>query len=117
MTMSHQSVLLGATSLQLELPNAVRKLLMADTKLMNAFAIALYNSFDALRLACVARFEPLPSWSALGGHGLYLAGLGTARKPLCELAVSEGAAQVNTITAMLRDLERADAGSVHGKTI
>jgi len=117
MTMSHQSVLLGATSLQLELPNAVRKLLMADAKLMDGFANALYNAYDALRLACLARFEPLPSWSSMGGHGFYLAGMGTARKPLCELVVSESATRVETITEMLRDLERADAGSVHGKSI
>merc|ERR1719421_1946704 len=52
MTMSHQSALLGATSLQLELPNAVRKLLMSDTKLMDALATAIYNVHSALQLAC-----------------------------------------------------------------
>ena len=48
-------------------------------------------------------------------RGRYLAPLGTAEAPLRELAVTPLGTQ--HVAAMLRDLKRADASAVHGKSI
>ena len=117
MTMSHQSALLGALAIQLELPSAVRKLLMADGALFDAFATAILNTYDAaLVVTQEPTAEPREGWEDEDGHGRYLATLGTARHPLMELAVHPSLG-VEGVAAMLRDLERADQSSVHGKSI
>lgn len=115
MTMSHQSTLLGALSVQFELPTAVRKLLMVDSALFDAFATAIFNTYDAL-VAPGSIAEPCEDWESEGGHGRYLESLGTARQPLTELVVNQSLG-VEGVAAMLRDLERADLSSVHGKSI
>ena len=115
MTMSHQGALLGATAVQFELPNAVRKLLMADGALFDAFATAVFNTYDALVSTGVAE-QSRPGWENDGDTGRYLEHLGTARQPLKELAVTPMLG-TEGVAAMLRDLERAEMGSVHGKSI
>ena len=117
MTLSHQAALLGATAVQLELPCAVRSLLNEDAALFDSFAAAIFNTYDALAAAARAgELRPREGWARDEDGGLYLARLGTADRPLAELAVTpqlgaDGAA------AMLADLKRADAGRVHGKSI
>ena len=115
MTMSHQGALLGATAVQFELPNAVRKLLMADGALFDAFATAIFNTYEALVSTGVAE-QSRPGWEDDGDTGRYLKNLGTARQPLKELAVTPMLG-TEGVAAMLRDLERAEMGSVHGKSI
>ena len=114
MTLSHQSALLGALAVQFELPNAVRKLLMTDGELFDAFATAIFNTYDAL-VAPGSVAEPCEGWET-EGHGSYLASLGTVRYPLAELVVNPSLG-MESVAAMLRDLERADQSSVHGKSI
>ena len=103
--------------MQLELPCAVRSLLNEDAALFDAFAAAIFNTYDALAAAARAgELRPREGWARDEDGGLYLARLGTADRPLAELAVTpqlgaDGAA------AMLADLKRADAGRVHGKSI
>jgi len=115
MTMSHQAAMLGATAVQLELPNAVRKLLMADGALFDAFAAAIFHTHEALLSTGVAE-QSRPGWQEDGETGRYLEHLGTARQPLKELAVTPRLG-LDAVAAMLRDLERAERGSVHGKSI
>jgi len=151
MTMSHQAAMLGATAVQLELPNAVRKLLMADGALLDAlattigtlnphphphprphprprprprphagalfdaFAAAIFHTHEALLSTGVAE-QSRPGWQEDGETGRYLEHLGTARQPLKELAVTPRLG-LDAVAAMLRDLERAERGSVHGKSI
>ena len=98
MTMSHQSALLGALSVQFELPNAVRKLLMADGALFDAFATAIFNTYDAL-VAPGSVAEPCEDWET-EGHGRYLASLGTARQPLTGLTVSSSL-RVESVAAIM----------------
>ena len=111
MTMSHQSALLGATSLQFELPTAVRQLLMVDQAAFEGFADAIFDTYDALAAHAPA---PVRGWTD-SDEGQYLAAMGSAKQPLHELAVSSlGTEQLGD---MLRDLQRADQGGVHGKSI
>ena len=110
MTMSHQSALLGATALQLEIPKAVRTMLAADDRLLSAFARAIFNTYDALVAADCAG-PRRDDWC-----GDYFAGHGSATAPLRELTVTAGLG-ADGMHAMLRDLQRADAGNVHGKSI
>jgi hypothetical protein len=110
MTMSHQSALLGATALQLEIPMAVRTMLSNDDVLLGRFARAIFNTYDAL---VVVAAEEARSRRA-GWEGDYFAGHASATAPLRELTVTSG---LDGVRAMLRDLQRADAGNIHGKSI
>merc|ERR1712146_116648 len=115
MTMSHQAAMLGATAVQFELPTAVRQLLMVDGALFDAFATAIFNTYEALVSTGVAE-QSRPGWKDDVDTGRYLEHLGTARKPLKELAVTPMLG-TEGVAAMLRDLERAEMGLVHGKSI
>ena len=97
------------------LQDAVRKLLMADGALFDAFATAIFNTYEALVSTGVAE-QSRPGWEDDGDTGRYLKNLGTARQPLKELAVTPMLG-TEGVAAMLRDLERAEMGSVHGKSI
>ena len=48
MTLSHQSILLGAPSFQLEIPYSLRKLLMEDEEFFTKFSTALYEVYDLI---------------------------------------------------------------------
>ena len=129
MTISHQSALLGATSVQLEVPLAIRSLLHHDTALFDAFAAALFNTYDAhlRRLASRGIIAPIIGGGGGGDghsgvpaaqwtkHGHYFDGLGSASEPLRELVLTQ--LRPKQIRTMLVDLERADRSHVHGKSI
>ena len=113
MTISHQAALLGITAVQLEIPLAIRRLLMKDEALMDAFASAIYETFDKL---VVKTALPLrEGWATSAQLGRYLEGLASAEEPLCALTMTLVDASV--IDSMLSDLKRADTSNVHGKTI
>ena len=113
MTISHQAALLGITAVQLEIPLAIRRLLMKDDALFEAFASAIYKTFD--KLVAKAALPLREGWATSAELGRCLEGLGSADEPLCPLTLTQ--LDANVIELMLSDLKRADTSHVHGKTI
>lgn len=113
MTISHQAALLGITAVQLEIPLAIRRLLMKDEALFDAFASAIYKPFD--KLVAKAALPLREGWATSAELGRYLEGLGSAEEPLCALTLTQ--LDTNVIDSMLSDLRLADTSNVHGKTI
>ena len=102
MTMSHQSVLLGVAAVQIELPYAVREMLMLDEQLFSRFAAAIFASYDVAvasgRVGSRKR-GPLPS--------------------LDDPPVKVRCTQLSPadVSRMYADCQAVDSAQYHGRTI